>query len=282
MYTQVMYCLERVPALVAKKPELANVEPFKTVLSGNHEAIAKLTMPDLEKILAATLTGMTVERVQRRSRRSGSHGETSALEAAVHRAHVSADAGADADTCAPTVQDVHRHRRRTGLRARVREQVYGIPPEQVVGTAGATKYGYDKHGQPMLTKEPKLLLNDNDAGKAGGNSPHDRPAAVRRVRQFDGRSSRCSSTRRAGDGARLAMLVLHDDATREYAYGPAKGLPDTQGRRVHSGAVRRSEEERLGRDQHEERLEAHLRVRAVTVYLSLSLSAAGAAGAAAG
>ena len=48
------------------------------------------------------------------------------------------------------------------------EQVYGIPPEQVVGTAGSTKYGYDQEGKPILTKEPKLLLNDNDAGKPEG------------------------------------------------------------------------------------------------------------------
>jgi hypothetical protein len=61
MYTQVMYCLERVPAVVAKKPELKNVEPFKTVLTGNRKAIAKLSMKDLEKILVATLTGMTVD-----------------------------------------------------------------------------------------------------------------------------------------------------------------------------------------------------------------------------
>ena len=54
-------CLERVPAVAANKPELNNVEPFKTVLSGNREAIARLSMRDLEKILAATLTGMTVE-----------------------------------------------------------------------------------------------------------------------------------------------------------------------------------------------------------------------------
>jgi hypothetical protein len=40
---------------------------------------------------------------------------------------------------------------------------YGIPPEQVVGTAGGTKYSYDTDGKPILTKEPKLLLNDNDA-----------------------------------------------------------------------------------------------------------------------
>ena len=48
------------------------------------------------------------------------------------------------------------------------QQVYGIPPEQVVGTATGTKYGYDKGGKPFLTKEPKLLLNDNDAGKPEG------------------------------------------------------------------------------------------------------------------
>src|SRR5215510_10307039 len=61
MYTQVMFCLDRVPAVVAQKPELKNVQPFKTVLSGDHEAIAKLSMPDLEKILVATLTGMSVD-----------------------------------------------------------------------------------------------------------------------------------------------------------------------------------------------------------------------------
>ena len=57
------------------------------------------------------------------------------------------------------------------------EEVYGMPPEQVVGTALTTSYGYDKSGKPMLTKEPKLML---------------------------------------------------DDAKREYAYGPAHGLPDTK------------------------------------------------------
>ncbi len=50
MYTQVVYCLDRVPAVVKAKPGLAKVEPFKTVLSGNREAIAKLSMHDLFKI----------------------------------------------------------------------------------------------------------------------------------------------------------------------------------------------------------------------------------------
>ena len=64
MYTQVEYCLERVPALVEAKPELANVEPFKTVMSGDREAMAKLSTAVLEKILYATLSGRCVLRGQ--------------------------------------------------------------------------------------------------------------------------------------------------------------------------------------------------------------------------
>src|SRR5499425_82 len=61
IYSQVVYCLDRVPAVVKAKPGLAKVEPFETVLSGNREAIAKLSMDDLFKILEATLTGMSVD-----------------------------------------------------------------------------------------------------------------------------------------------------------------------------------------------------------------------------
>src|SRR5215472_9300866 len=61
IYTQVIYCLDRVPAVVREKPELGKVEPFKTVLSGDREAMARLSMSDLLKILAATSTGMSVD-----------------------------------------------------------------------------------------------------------------------------------------------------------------------------------------------------------------------------
>jgi hypothetical protein len=99
------------------------------------------------------------------------------------------------------------------------EQVYGIPPEQVVGTAGGTKYGYGKNGRPMLTKEPRLLLNNDKAGTPEGihlvigRRPH---AAFG---NSDGDRQMLEYTQ-AGDGARLTMLVHHDDATREFAYGP--------------------------------------------------------------
>ena len=93
MYTQVVYCLDRVPALVAQKPELKNVEPFKTVLSGNQEAIAKLPLRDLEKILAATLSGMSVDEFESEAAKWLADGATPALAPAVHRLDLSADAG---------------------------------------------------------------------------------------------------------------------------------------------------------------------------------------------
>jgi hypothetical protein len=107
------------------------------------------------------------------------------------------------------------------------EKTYGIPPEQVVGTAGSTTYTYDAGGKPILIKEPKLLLNDNDAGKPEGihlmigRRPHaafGNSTGDQQMLEYTG----------AGDGARLKVLVLHDDAEREYAYGPAQGLPDTK------------------------------------------------------
>jgi len=227
LYTQVVYCLERVPVVVAKKPELKTVEPFKTVLSGNREAMAKLSMPDLEKILVATLTGMTVEefnaevknwmQTARHPRWNRPYTELiyqPMLEALnylrdnAYKTYIVTGGG----------QDFVRVYAQT---------VYGIPPEQVVGTAGATKYGYGKNGEPILTKDPKLLLNDDKAGKPEGihlmigRRPHaafGNSTGDRQMLEYTA----------AGDGARLKMIVLHDDAQREYAYGPANGLPDTR------------------------------------------------------
>jgi hypothetical protein len=107
------------------------------------------------------------------------------------------------------------------------EQVYGIPPEQVVGTMGGTKYSYDSTGKPFLTKEPKLLLNDNNGGKAEGiHLMIGRRPLVAFGNSTGDRQMLEYTTMQSGPG--LGMLVLHDDAKREYAYGPAQGLPDSK------------------------------------------------------
>ena len=228
MYTQVMYCLNRVPAVVKAKPELKNMEPFKTVLSGNREAIAKLSMKDLEKILAAMLTGMTVDKFK------------AEVKKWIETAKDSRWKKPYTELVYQPMLEVLIYLRSNGYKTYIvtgggqdfvrvySEQVYGIPPEQVVGTAGGTKYGYAKDGKPFLTKEPKLLLNDNNAGKpegihlmigrrpytAFGNSTGDR-----QMLEYT----------KAGNGGRLSMIVLHDDAKREYAYGPAQGATRYKG-----------------------------------------------------
>lgn len=226
MYSQVLYALSRVPAVVKAKPELADQEPFKTVLSGDRGAMAKLSMEDLFKILAATLTGMSVEQFRAEA--------TEWLETANH---VRWNRPYTQLTYLP-MQELLRYLRASGYKTYIvtgggqdfvrvySERAYGIPPEQVVGTAAGTKYGYDEAGEPFLTKEPKLLLNDNDAGKAEGIHL----MIGRRPYAAFGNSTgdrQMLEYTKAGEGARLAMLLLHDDAEREYAYGPALGLAET-------------------------------------------------------
>jgi phosphoglycolate phosphatase-like HAD superfamily hydrolase len=227
MYTQVTYCLERVPALVKEKPELKNSEPFKTVLSGNREAIAKLSTNQLVEILAATLSGMSVDEFKAEAKRWLSE----ARDPRWKRSYT--------ELTYQPMQELLRYLRSNGYKTYIvtgggqdfvrvyAEHTYGIPPEEVVGTAGETKFGYDKSGKPLLTKEPKLLLNDNGVGKPEGIYLMIGRRPIAAFGNSTGDRQMLEYTK-AGDGARLAMLVLHDDAEREYAYGPAEGLPDTK------------------------------------------------------
>jgi phosphoglycolate phosphatase-like HAD superfamily hydrolase len=227
MYTQLTYCLDRVPAVVKANPQLGSVEPFKTVLSGNRTALSRLSKQDLEKILAATLTGMPVDEFKAQ------------VKAWLETAKDPRWGRHYTELTYLPMQELMTYLRANGYKTYIvtgggqefvrvyAERVYGIPPEQVVGSVGATSHGYGKDGKPFLTKQPTLLLNDNNAGKpeaiqlmigrrpyaAVGNSPGDQ-------QMLDYVTG--------SDGAHLAMLVLHDDAKREYAYGPAKGLPDTR------------------------------------------------------
>jgi len=227
IYSQVLYCLDRVRTVAAQKPELGNAEPFKTVLSGDREAIARLSKEDLGKILAATLTGMSVEEFQTEVQ----SWLATARDPRWHRPYT--------DLTYLPMQELLKYLRANGYRTYIvtgggqdfvrvySDQVYGIPPEQVVGTAGGTQYGYEKNGNPILTKDPRLLLNDDQAGKP--ESIHlmigRRPYAA--FGNSDGDRQMLEYTK-AGGGLRLAMLVLHDDAVREYRYGPAAGLPGTK------------------------------------------------------
>lgn len=219
MYTQGLYCLDRLRELAKAQPELAATEPFKTALTGGLDALRTLSSKDLSTIFAATPAGKSVEEYARD------------VDAWLHTARDSRFGRPYTDLVYQPMLEVMRYLRGHGFKTyfvtggeqdfvRVfSERVYGIPPEQVVGTMDRVTYGSDASGRPTLLKTPALLLSNADEGKpegihlmigrrplaAFGNSTGDR-----QMLEYV----------KAGQGPRLAVLVHHDDAAREYAYGP--------------------------------------------------------------
>ena len=187
MYAQVMYCLERVPALVKAKPELAKVEPFKTVLSGNREAIAKLSTPDLMKILAATLTGMSVETFR--------HNVTKWLAEARDPRWKQPYTEL---TYLP-MQEVLRYLRANGYKTYIvtgggqdfvrlyAERVYGIPPEQVIGTAGGNDVRLRQRRQAVPDQGAQVAAQRQQRWQARGHPSDDRASSADGSGQLDRR-----------------------------------------------------------------------------------------------
>ncbi|HEX3767077.1 MAG TPA: HAD family hydrolase [Puia sp.] len=225
IYSQVYYCLDRVPELIKAKPALKNAEPFKTVLSGNMEAIAKLSNADLEKIAVATLTGMTESEFKMQVK----DWVSKAKDHRWNKLHI--------ELIYQPMLELMQYLRANGFKTYIvtgggqdfvrayADSVYGVPSEQVIGTSVTTTYKYDTAtGKSSLLKNPKLMLNDNGPGKAEGIQLiiGKRPNAA--FGNSTGDQQMLEYTK-GGSGNRLSMLVLHDDSTREYAYGPAQGLP---------------------------------------------------------
>ena len=228
MYTQVMFVLGRVPALVKAKPELAKVAPYSTVLEllkGDRAAMAKLTEADLFKLLAATSTGMSVETFQAEAKQWIGEAKHPRWKKPYTEL-----------TYLP-MQELLKYLRANGYKTYIvtgggqefvrafAEAVYGVPPEQVVGTM--FKVGYSvQGGKPTLTNEPAFFFNNDKEGKPVGINMMigRRPQAAFGNSDGDRQMIEWAT---GGTGARLGMIVLHDDAQREFAYGPANGQPDS-------------------------------------------------------
>jgi phosphoserine phosphatase len=226
LYTQAMFALDRIGALAPKHPEWKTKEPFKSVLEGNRAAIAKFSEGDWAEIIGATHAGMTTEQFLK----IAGDWLAKAKDSKFKRPYT--------ELVYQPMLEVMKYLRANGFRTYIvtgggqefvriySERVYGVPVEQVVGSSIATKYEA-QDGRPVLMREPKVFFVDDKAGKAIGINLFigKRPYAAfgnsggdREMLEWTG----------AGPGARVMMLVLHDDAAREYAYGPANGLPDTK------------------------------------------------------
>jgi phosphoglycolate phosphatase-like HAD superfamily hydrolase len=226
LYTQAMFALTRVHELAPQHPEWKQREPFKAVLTGDRETMAKFTESDWEIILAATHTGMTTQAFQELVKQW----LATAKDPRFHQPYTA--------LVYQPMLELMDYLRANGFRTYIvtgggqefvrvySERVYGIPPEQVVGSSILTKYEY-QDGKPVLMREPKVFFIDDNGGKPVGINLFigKRPYAA--FGNSTGDKQMLEWTQ-AGEGARLMMLVLHDDPQREYAYGPAAGLPDTK------------------------------------------------------
>jgi phosphoglycolate phosphatase-like HAD superfamily hydrolase len=226
LYAQAMFALERIGQLAPQHPEWKEKEPFKAALERDREAMGRFSEQDWMEIVAATHAGMSTEEFQGLVKQWLATAKAPRFD----RPYT--------DLIYQPMLEVMKYLREKGFRTYIvtgggqefvrvySEQVYGVPPEQVVGSSIVTKYEV-ANGKPELMREPKVFLIDDGPGKAIGINLFigKRPYAA-----FgnSGGDQQMLEWTQAGDGVRLMMLVHHDDATREYAYGPGGGLPDTK------------------------------------------------------
>ena len=222
-YSQVLFTFHQLALIAAKDPKLKDLEPFKTVLSGDSAAIEKLGIPELLKVVALTHSGTTVEVFQKTAHEW--------LTTAQHPRFKHLYTELVYQPMVEVMQYLRANSYKTfivtgGGQDFVRtyaERAYGVPRDQVVGSAGGITFSYDESGKAILTKDPKLLWIDDKTAK-----PVDIQLMIGRrpVMAFgnaDGDQAMLEYTE-AGEGARFMMLVHHDDATREYAYGAESKL----------------------------------------------------------
>jgi hypothetical protein len=222
-YSQVMFTFHQLGVLAAKDPRVRDAEPYKTVLSGDSAAIAKLGMPELLKVIALTHSGTTVEEFQNTAR----EWLTTAQHPHFERLYT--------DLVYQPMLELMQYLRANGYKTFIvtgggqdfvrtySERVYDVPRDQVVGSAGGITFSYDESGKATLTKDPKLLWIDDKTAKPVDIHPMIARRPTMAFGNADGDQAMLEYTE-AGEGARFMMLVHHDDATREYAYGPESKL----------------------------------------------------------
>ena len=224
LYTQVVFALDRVKELAPQHPEWRTKQPFAALLSGDRAAIDRFTTGDFAKIISATHAGVSLEEF----RAIVARWLKTARHPRFERPY--------AELVYQPMLELMRYLRAGGFRTYIvtgggqefvrvfAERIYGVPPQQVVGSASKMRYEYRADGRPELVRRPEPLLIDDGVGKpiginlvigrrpvaAAGNSTGDRQMLEWTQAGIQAHQP----------GARLLMLVHHDDAVREYAYGP--------------------------------------------------------------
>ena len=221
---QLFFALDRVKALAPQHPEWNTTEPFASLLKGDLQTAFAGGDHALLEVIMATHAGMTTvefEQIVKDWIATAKHPKTGQLFT---------------DMVYPPMLEVLSYLRANGFKNFIvsgggiefmrpwAERVYGIPPEQVVGSSIKTKFEM-RDGKPALVRLPELIFNDDQGDKPVGINQHIGRRPLASFGNSRGDKEMLEYTQ-AGSGVRFELLVLHDDAAREYAYGPALGLPE--------------------------------------------------------
>jgi phosphoglycolate phosphatase-like HAD superfamily hydrolase len=216
MYFQLFFALERVKALAPEHPEWKDEEPFASLLRGDVNAALAGGEPAMARIIMATHAGMTTagfEKIVAEWIATARHPETGKLYTEM--------------VYQPMIE-LLAYLRAKGFKTFIVsgggiefmrpwvEKVYGIPPEQVVGSSIKTKFELHD-GNPVLVRLPELNFVDDKEGKPVGIQQHIGRRPIAAFGNSDGDLQMLQWTA-AGDGARFCLFVHHDDEAREWAY----------------------------------------------------------------
>jgi len=216
MYFQLFFALDRVKALAPQHPEWKTTQPFKAALEGDMKALAASGEKGLITLVMATHAGMTTvefEKIVRDWIATAKHPTTKRpFTKMVYQ----------------PMLELLAYLRASGFKTYIvsgggiefmrpwTSEVYGVPPEQVVGSSIKTKFEM-RGGKPVLVRLPEINFIDDKDGKPVGINQYIGRRPIAAFGNSDGDLQMLQWTT-AGDGARFALYVHHTDAEREWAY----------------------------------------------------------------
>lgn len=216
MYVQLAFALDRVKALAPGHPEWKDTQPFKAVLEGDMKTVAAGGEHALLELIMATHAGMTTDAFAQVVK----DWLATAKHPRFNRPYT--------ELVYQPMLELLAYLRANGFKTFIvsgggiefmrpwTEQVYGIAPEQVIGSSIKTRFEL-RDGTPVLVRLPEINFIDDKAGKPVGIQMHIGRRPIAAFGNSDGDLQMLQWTT-AGPGARFGMIVHHTDADREYAY----------------------------------------------------------------
>jgi phosphoglycolate phosphatase-like HAD superfamily hydrolase len=217
VYFQFAYAIDTIKVLAPQHPQWHNTSPFNVVLAKDQQALAALGEKDILELLTASHAGMTTDqfagsvrswmRYARHPRYDRKYSQLvyqpmlellAYLRANGFKTYIVSGGGVDF------------------IRV-ISEELYGVPPEQVIGSSGATKFELNERGTPVLVKQTQIEFVNDGAGKPSGIHRFIGRRPIFAFGNSDGDLEMLQWTA-AGETASFVGLVHHTDAKREYAY----------------------------------------------------------------